>query len=166
MKAILLTATFLFSFSGLTTAQSKSPKMSVEGSVEGVNIVIDYSAPSVREREIWGELVPYDKVWRTGANEATTVEFDKPVIIDGSELPAGKYALFTIPSMDKWTIIFNSNPNQWGAYKYDPSLDVLKLESGIQPADHREQMEISLKDNHLNIHWEKTLVSLTLATKG
>ena len=104
--------------------------------------------------------------WSNGTWEPSTVEFDKPVIIDGSELPAGKYALFTIPSMDKWTIIFNSDPNQWGAYKYDPSLDVLRLETGIQPADHQEQMEISLKDNHLNIQWEKSLVLLTLAAKG
>jgi hypothetical protein len=129
-------------------------------------VVIDYGAPSVKDRVIWGGLVPYDKVWRTGANEATTVEVDKDVIINGNELSAGKYALFTIPSEEKWTLIFNSEYNQWGAYKYDPAKDVLKVEVPISNGDFQEQMVISVEDATLRIHWEKVMVSVEVAAKG
>lgn len=166
MKTYFLTTTLLIAFSTLLIAQPKSPRMEAKGNLEGVNVTVDYGAPSVKDRVIWGDLVPYDKVWRTGANEATTVEVDKSIVINGNELPAGKYALFTIPSEDKWTVIFNSDFNQWGAYKYDESKDMLKVEVPVESGEHQEQMHISLEESALKIHWEKVIVSLEIAAKG
>jgi len=166
MKSFFFATVFVFAFSSIVNAQPKSPRMEAKGNIDGVNVVIDYGAPSAKDRVIWGGLVPYYKVWRTGANEATTVEVDKDVIINGNELSAGKYALFTIPSKEKWTLIFNSEYNQWGAYKYDPAKDVLKVEVPISNGDFQEQMVISVEDATLRIHWEKVMVSVEVAAKG
>ena len=92
---------------------------------------------------IWGDLVPYGKVWRTGANEATTFETDKDIMIKEQKLPAGKYALFTIPGETEWTWIFNSVWDQWGAYKYDESKDVLRVKSTPESSSvFHEQLKI------------------------
>lgn len=165
----LSTATLLLlSFSLMAQSeQPKSPRMTTEASIDGIQVVADYSAPSVRDRAIWDELVPYGKVWRTGANEATTISVDKPIQVNGKTLPAGKYALFTIPSQDTWVVIFNSESNQWGAYKYDSKKDVLKVEVPVQKSEFQEQMLISIEDHALNIAWENVKVSLELsAEKG
>src|SRR5688572_29943922 len=98
-----------------------SPKETVTGKVGGANATIVYSRPSARGRKIVGSLVPYGEVWRTGANEATTITFDKAVKVEGKDLAAGTYALFTIPGENEWTIIFNKESQQWGAYKYKDS---------------------------------------------
>ena len=93
-------------------------------------INIRYSGPTVKNRKIWGELVPYDQVWRAGANNATTIEFNYPVVINGQPLEAGKYGFFIIPKEhDRWTLIFNSVHDQWGAFNYDESKDVLRTET-------------------------------------
>src|SRR6478609_2476101 len=86
-------------------APRPSPADSVSGKIGNANIEINYSSPSVKGRPIWGALVPYGKVWRAGANEATTFQVDKDVKVEGKTLPAGKYALFTIPTEKEWTII-------------------------------------------------------------
>src|SRR6188768_4545868 len=102
------------------SAQDKpaSPQATATGKIGAANVKIVYCQPSARGRKIMGGLVPYGEVWRTGANEATTIEFDKPVKIEGKDLPAGKYALFTIPNEKEWTIIFNKDVKQWGAFNY------------------------------------------------
>ena len=89
---------------------------------------ITYSQPGKRGREIFGQLVPFDQVWRTGANEATEITITRDVKINGSDLKAGSYSLFTIPARDKWTIILNSDLGLWGAYNYNPKMDVLKFD--------------------------------------
>src|SRR5687768_6756308 len=101
--------------------KSKRPSPPAEsiGMIGDANVAVYYSSPAVKGREIWGGLVPYGKIWRTGANEATVFQTDKNLLISGSKLPAGKYALFTIPGETGWTIVFNSEWNQWGAFKYD-----------------------------------------------
>jgi hypothetical protein len=101
-------------------AQDKpaSPQATVEGKIGASKVKIVYCQPSARGRKIMGGLVPYGEVWRTGANDATTIEFDKPVKIEGKDLAAGKYALFTIPGENEWTIIINKDAKQWGAYSY------------------------------------------------
>ncbi|MEO7990424.1 MAG: DUF2911 domain-containing protein, partial [Chryseolinea sp.] len=97
-------------------AQDKpaSPSATVTGKIGAANVKIVYCQPSARGRKIMGELVPFGEVWRTGANEATTIEFDKPVKIEGKDLAAGKYSLFTIPGEAEWTLIINKDSKQWG----------------------------------------------------
>lgn len=120
-------------------SKRKSPPAQATAMIGAASVTVDYSSPAVKGRTVWGDLVPYDKVWRTGANEATTFETDKDLLIDGQKLPAGKYAFFTIPTKDKWTIIFNSDADQWGAYGYKLKKDVLRVE--VSPMELEEQVE-------------------------
>ncbi|MBK7036183.1 MAG: DUF2911 domain-containing protein [Bacteroidetes bacterium] len=104
-----------------------SPPATASATIGTNTITIVYSSPLVKGRPIWGELVKYDEVWRTGANEATTITFTQDVTIEGQNLPKGTYSLFTIPTAEQWTIIFNVNETQWGAFKYDQSEDALRV---------------------------------------
>lgn len=103
-----------------------SPRATATGTVKGKNITIDYGQPSVKGREIWGKLVPYGQVWRTGANETTSIEVSEDVKLQGQALPKGKYALFTIPGETQWTIVVNKGI-KWGAYTYKQEEDVLRV---------------------------------------
>lgn len=94
-----------------------------------------YSQPHKRGREIFGKLVPYGEVWRTGANEATELTTTRDIIVNGTLLPAGNYTLFTIPEKDKWTIIFSKDVGLWGAYNYNPKADALRFEVPVQHTD-------------------------------
>jgi hypothetical protein len=108
-----------------------------------------------------GGLVPFGEVWRTGANEATTIEFDKPVKIEGKELAAGKYALFTIPGESEWTVIFNSDTKQWGAYNYKDKDDVLRVK--VKPSKAPafvETFNISVVKDEIVMKWENTAVAV------
>lgn len=140
-----------------------SPPVEIKETLQGASVTINYSSPSVKGRIIWGDLVPYGKVWRTGANEATIFQTDKDIMIQDQKLPAGKYALFTIPGETEWTWIFNSVWDQWGAYKYDESKDVLRVKSGPQqsPVFH-EQMRFDIKDDFLVLAWENLRVGLEI----
>lgn len=145
-----------------------SPPTQMTASIGDAEVTIDYSAPSVRGRAIWGELVPYDKVWRTGANAATTISLSKDILVEGNVLAAGKYALFTIPSADHWTIIFNSNPDQWGHYDYDESKDVLRVE--VAPMESGEMVETlqfdvneAGEESQIVMKWEKLMVPISIA---
>ncbi len=94
----------------------------------GENIVtINYGSPRVKDRTIWGELVPYNEVWRAGANEATTISFTQDVMINGQLLKKDTYAFFAIPTATDWTIIFNLDEKQWGAFKYNETDDALRF---------------------------------------
>ncbi|MEZ4847469.1 MAG: DUF2911 domain-containing protein [Bacteroidia bacterium] len=104
-----------------------SPKKELKTTMSGADITIVYGSPSVKERTIWGELVPYGEVWRTGANEATTFETSAPISIGGQTLAAGKYGFFTVPDENDWTLIFNEVSDQWGAYNYDAGKDVMRV---------------------------------------
>lgn len=118
-----------------------SPAASVTGKVGKATITINYSSPSVKERKIWGGLVPYDSVWRAGANEATTFETDKDIKIANDLLPAGKYGFFLVPKENgKWVAIFNKVPNQWGAFKYDSSKDQLRADVKTSTLTERKEM--------------------------
>lgn len=110
-----------------------SPQREVKAIVSGaVTVEIKYSSPAVKGRKVWGDLVPYGEVWRTGANEATTFEISRDILLNGQRLPAGKYALFTIPGEKTWTLIFNKESSQWGAYNYKESMDALRV-TNIKP---------------------------------
>lgn len=143
MNVFVLFLSILMISSGVIAQKDKatrpSPPATAMNTVDGLDIKIDYSQPAVKERAVWGELVPYDEVWRTGANEATTIEFSRNVKISGEEVPAGKYSLFTIPNEDSWTVILNSEPKQWGAYKYDEEKDVIRFM--VKPEGLDEKVE-------------------------
>ncbi len=109
-----------------------SPDKGINQKIGLTEIEIKYGSPSVDSREIWGNLVPYEKVWRAGANNATTVEFSTDVNINSINIPAGKYALFIIPKKNKkWEVILNKEANQWGAFKYKAENDIIRI--GIVP---------------------------------
>lgn len=132
-----------------------SPASTERGSLDEASITINYSQPAVNGRKIWGELVPYNQVWRTGANEATTFEVDKDVFVSGQRLPAGKYALFTIPGEKEWTVIFNSNWDQWGCFTYDQSKDVLRFNTmPTQSTEFNERLKFDVVDNDVLLLWE------------
>lgn len=142
----------------------ESPPKTTKGTVDKTNITIHYGSPSVKDRKIFGELLPYDQVWRTGANEATTIEFSTNVTIEGKSLPAGKYSLFTIPNEDQWTIIFNKVSDQWGAYEYDQKEDALRVQvSANDNSELVEDLTFTVEKGMVILNWEKTTVSFTVA---
>jgi hypothetical protein len=144
-------------------SKRKSKNGKTEGTIDSVDIVIEYGRPKVNDREIWGGLVPYNKVWRTGADEATTISFGKDVLIEGQKLAAGKYGLFTIPGKEKWTIIFNKVPEQWGAFKYDESQDALRVEVKPETNEMVEEMTFTISPPNVVLEWEKLKVPFKVA---
>jgi DUF2911 family protein len=128
----------------------KSPAASTAYTIGLTKITIDYSSPAIRERTIWGEVVPYDEIWRAGANKATTIEFSTDVSLEGKELVAGKYAFFVIAKAGddaKWTVIFNKVADQWGAYQYDESNDALRVDVKPQfKKVNQERLTYSIHD--------------------
>lgn len=155
MKTVFTVA---LAFLTLVGCAQKSPKKSTEGTAGGAEISIVYCAPSARGRTIMGELVPFDKVWRTGANAATTIEFSKDVKIEGKDLKAGKYSLFTIPGEKEWTVIINNETGQSGT-QYNESKDVLRVK--VKPKKSGEMIEqfiIEVQDKGVKMSWENTEV--------
>lgn len=163
----LAAAAFLIVSVSLSAQDNRvSPPAKCEFKSGKIDIAVNYSQPSVKGRKIWGDLVPYGKVWRTGANEATTFETKSDILVGGKELKAGKYSLFTIPGEKEWTLILNSEAEQWGAYKYDESKDVLRLMLTPEKSNEfNEKLLITAdaKDGGavLSISWE----NLTLSAK-
>lgn len=128
LKIVLLMLLTVFGVYDISAQEKpKSPAEKATGTINGANIEINYCSPSVRGRKIWGELVPFGKVWRAGANDATTIKTDKELTIGTDKLPAGTYSFFVIPTEKECTIIFNKVAKQWGAYKYDQSQDQLRV---------------------------------------
>jgi hypothetical protein len=168
MKRLLsLLPLFILFISIAACGQEKrpSPAASSEFKAGTATIKINYSAPSVKGREIWGKLVPYAEVWRTGANEATTFETDQDLKVEGKSLPKGKYSLFTIPGKDEWVIIFNKNAAQWGAFSYKEADDALRItvRPGLSSA-FNEVMKIEGKaDGSVSIAWEKLEIIFTVS---
>lgn len=148
--------------SEVVLAQEKplSPKETVDAKLGSAKTTIVYCRPSARGRKMLGGKEPFGQVWRTGANEATTIEFDKPVKIEGKDLPAGKYALFTIPGENEWTIIFNKTANQWGAYDYKQTDDALRVTVKPSKTDtFVETFTITPKKDQIDLDWENTHVA-------
>ena len=140
-----------------------SPMRSEDGEIMGVSVTVQYSSPAVKGRTIYGDLVPYDKVWRTGANEATTFEFGSDVLINEEELAAGKYSLFTIPTETNWTVIFNQVWKQWGT-KYDASKDVLLVELPAEATEATtEDLQFTIEEEGIRFSWEKISVFIPVA---
>ena len=140
-----------------------SQSAQVKQTVGLTDVTITYSRPGVKGRVIWGGLVPYDKVWRTGANEATSITFSTDVKVNGQPLPAGTYSFHTIPTKADWTVIFNKKVDQWGSYSYDEKDDALRVKVKAQPPELTEWMEFSLPDIAVDkatvaLDWEKLRV--------
>ena len=174
---------FIFSFFLLTTfvrSQSRdeilagkmrvSPKASVSQTIGFTDVTINYSRPGVKERKIWGGLVAYNKVWRTGANEATKITFSKNVMINGKKLAAGSYSFFAIPGEKEWTLIFNKITNQWGAFTYNELQDALRIKVKPVKNDFHEWLLYTFSDMNvrptgknnsaiINLMWDKLKVS-------
>ena len=144
-----------------------SPPAKVSETIGNATVTIDYSQPAVKERKIWGGLVPYGKVWRTGANEATTFEVSQDVQIEGQTLPAGKYALFTIPGEEEWTIIFNKEPNQWGSMNYDETKDALRVNVKPETSEEmHERLTFEIEnDGEVELMWENLEVEFSVDAK-
>ena len=134
------------------------------------DVSIDYSRPNMRGREIFGGLVPYGKVWRTGANSPTKIKFSDAVKIGGQDVPAGEYALYTIPNQDEWSIILSKNLKLWGAYGYKPDADALRVTAKpsalVDPVESFTIAFDNLKDDGATIvlKWDKTRVPVELTT--
>jgi hypothetical protein len=148
---------------------SPSPSATLEQRVGLTDITLEYSRPGVKGRTIFGDLVPFDKIWRTGANMASKITFSDDVKIEGKDLQAGSYALFTIPGRDKWTVIFSSNPDQSGLAQYKESEDVLRVSVIPEKTDRKmETFTIGINDitdsgATLWIMWDHTAVPVDIA---
>ena len=162
MKKIKLLLLFV-AIASISCAQ-KSPRLQAEGTINGVNIAVDYGAPSVKGRTVWGGLEKYGKVWRAGANENTTVAFDKNISINNTTVSAGKYGFFIIPNESgDWTVILNEKNDGWGAYSYNEEEDVLRVK--ITPVfvdENQEQLKYSVEENNIQFAWEKVRLHISL----
>jgi hypothetical protein len=170
---ILFIAVFAFGATVSLQAQQEkskrpSPPAEATAAIGDLTVTIQYNSPSVKGRQIWGELVPFDKVWRTGANEATTFEVNQDVLIEGQKLSAGKYALFTIPGQEEWIFIFNNEPGQWGAYNYNQKKDALRVT--VKPGKaaqltERLTFDIATKGDqagYVSLSWENLAVGFNI----
>lgn len=170
-RSILFVAIFtMLAVTGVVAQVSvppASPNAKVWQNVGDAVIMVDYNRPSVKNRTVWGELVPLNEVWRTGANEATVFEVSRDVTVNGKPLPKGKYSLHTIPGKDEWTIIFNKTWDQWGSFRYDEKQDALRVTAKPVAGDFRETMAIEVDNVTANsadviIAWEKLRVPFTV----
>ncbi len=147
-----------------------SPECTLKQRVGLTDVEIVYSRPGVKGRQIYGGLVPFGEVWRTGANNATKVTFSSDVKLNGTAIPAGTYALFTIPGEKEWTIIINKGAKQWGAFQYDEKMDLARFKA--TPAKLPEPIETftiefnAIRDDsaRLDLIWEQTVVPIKLET--
>ncbi len=162
--------------STIASAQLKTPQPSPSASVTQTvgltDVTIDYSRPGMKGRAIFGDLVPFDKIWRTGANKATAISFNDDVSINGNDVKAGKYSVFTIPGKTEWTIIVNSNTELWGAGDYKKEEDVARFTvKSTQLNDAVESLTIDFSnfnqgEAQVNLSWENTRVSFPISTKA
>jgi hypothetical protein len=178
MKKIIISKGLVLAFIGMfmtsliwaqeDKSKRASPPAVATGKVMGATITINYSSPAVKGRKIWGGLVPYDKVWRAGANEATLFETDKAIKVEGKSLPAGKYSLYAIPGEKEWVIILNSKTGQWGVKNdesttEDPANDVLRVT--VKPkksAIFNERMKYVVDKKGFALEWENLEVPVSI----
>jgi hypothetical protein len=157
-----------FSLSSCAQNPPASPPAKASGKIGDANVTIDYSSPSVKGRQIFGGLVPYDKVWRAGANTATSLETDKDLMIGGKKLPAGKYSLFATPGEKEWTIILNSETGQWGIKRggeanRDPAKDVLTVKATPRKsASMNERLAYVVNPDGIVLQWENVEVPIAI----
>jgi Protein of unknown function (DUF2911) len=164
----------LLVFSMATAAQEKKPRPSPAANAQckftdGKSIKVDYSSPRVKGRKIYGELVPFGQVWRTGANEATTFVNDANVSIAGKDVPAGNYTMFTVPNQDKWTLIISKKTGEWGI-PYPEGQDLVRADMSVSKTSAPvENFTISFHEMgtgcHMYIDWENTRATVEITEK-
>jgi len=149
--------------------KSKRPSPPAQATMDlggGKSITVDYSSPRAKGRKIFGELVPFGKVWRTGANEATAFANTADVAVGGTTIPAGTYSLFTIPDKDKWTLIFSKRTGEWGTDYPGPSNDQARVDMKVSALPSPvENFTISFDKGMMNIDWETTRATVSVAKK-
>ena len=168
LKLIHLSVVLIFILSLTAFAQEfrplrPSPDATVSQYVGITKITIDYSSPGVKDRKIWGELVPYGKIWRTGANEVTSITFSDPAKVNGNELPAGTYGIHTIPGENEWEIIFSKDTKVDDPMTYDEKKDALRIKVKPESNSFTERMAFTITDMtnnsaNVNLIWEKLRV--------
>jgi hypothetical protein len=174
-KQILFLTSLLLAFTVLASCQDKGKRPSPSAQAQckfsdGKAITVDYSSPRAKGRKIFGELVPYGQVWRTGANEATTFVTDTNLTVGGKDVPAGSYTIFTIPNADKWTLIINKKTGEWGIpYKYE-SDELARVDMKVSATQSPvENFTIAFDSTSqsctLSIRWEKTQASVDISEK-
>jgi hypothetical protein len=149
------------------TVPRLSPNASISQTIGITEVTLHYSRPGINGRAIWGGLVPYNQVWRTGANENTTISFSTPVKVEGHDLAAGLYGLQTIPTADEWTIIFSKDAQLWGAFDYKQEHDALRVQVKPRPAELQERMTFEITDltdtsAKVVLRWEKLQVPVKI----
>jgi hypothetical protein len=174
LKIFQLSLAFIFILSlGSFGQQLKTPRPSPDATVKqyvGVTeITIDYSSPGVKGRKVWGELVPFGEIWRTGANEATTITFSDVVKVNGNELPAGTYGLHTIPGENEWEFIFSKDTKVDGSSNFNKDNEVLRIKAKTEEHHFMERMTFlftDVTDNSasVNLLWDKLKVSFNIET--
>lgn len=178
MRKIMMLKTLALAFVGMfitsliwaqeDKSKRPSPPATATGKVMGATITINYSSPGVKGRKIWGSLVPYDKVWRAGANEATLFETDKDIKVEGKSLPAGKYSLYAIPGQNEWVIILNSKTGQWGikddgSTTEEPASDALRVTvNPVKSSKFNERMKYVIDKNGFALEWENLRVPVSI----
>ena len=144
-----------------------SQKAFVSQTIGLTDISVDYHRPGIKGREVWGKLVPYDVVWRAGANENTIISFSDEVMVGGKTLPAGTYGLHMIPTKNEWTVIFSKNNWSWGSFSYEEKEDALRIKVKPVSADQQEWLSYSFENPSTNsvevvMHWEKVKVPINV----
>jgi len=164
VTALLITT---FGWSQDDKSSRPSPPATASGKIKDANITINYSSPAVKNRKIFGELIPYGQVWRAGANEATIFETDKDIKVEGKTLPAGKYSLYAIPGDKEWTIIFNKQTGQWGvkrggATSRDEAQDALTVKVKPKKSAMTERLAYNVTDKGFTLRWENVEVPVAI----
>ena len=158
----------VISFSQEAIKPRPSPLAISSAHYKDTYLKIVYGQPHKRGRAVFGKLVPYGQVWRTGANEATEMTSTNDIIINGNPLKAGTYTLLSIPGRDKWTIIINADIGLWGAYNYNPKMDIIRFDVPVQTLDNvvYEPFTISINQTNdkaeVSLMWDTTKVSFTI----
>jgi hypothetical protein len=175
MKTLFMPVLCMFVFSQVLIAQGfrtprPSPGAVVTQTIGITDVTIDYSRPGVKDRVIWGQLVPYNKVWRTGANSVTSITFSDPVRVDGNPLPAGTYGIHTIPAENDWTFLFSGNTKAGGSSEFKEADVVLKINVKPEAAAYTERMiftftNVTDTSSIVNLIWDKLKVSFTVTTE-
>ena len=171
--ASIIVIGFLSFFILKSNTKKHSPEHTIEHIARGVNYKVYYNRPYKKNRKIFGDLVPFDQVWRTGANEATTFTMDHDILIDGTTLKAGTYSLWTIPNINSWKVIFNNHHYKWGVNftdgkpAHDPAYDVLTIEVPVQPLlNVVEQFSIYFQNANdftiLYLAWDQTAIAIPI----
>lgn len=143
-----------------------SPHEKVSATIAGKTITIEYGRPYMKGRKIFGGLEPFGKVWRTGADEATTITTDADLDVKGLKVPKGTYGLFTLPGAAEWKLIVNKTAKQWGAFNYDQAQDLGRAVMDLKPGPPVEQLTIKIESaggnmGTITIAWERTVASVS-----